>query len=56
MAFDTYYPDHPWTGITTKERSYYQAALLETFRANSVFRPFVRHVVDLQAQKTGTIA
>jgi N4-gp56 family major capsid protein len=53
--FDLYYPDHPWSGITTKERAYYVADLLQTFRARSIFRPFVRHMVDLEAQKTGTM-
>lgn len=55
MGFDTYYSDNPWTGFDRNQRSVYWPELLTTFRAHSVWRPFVRYVSDLAAQRTGII-
>lgn len=55
MGFDTYYPDNPWTGVDRNQRSIYWPELLETFRMRSVWRPFVANIVNLAAQRTGTI-
>lgn len=55
MSFDTYYSDNPWSGFTQNQRSVYWPELLDTFRVNSVYRPFVRYVADMAAQRTQTI-
>lgn len=54
-GFDTYYSDHPWSGMTTNQRAWYVPDLLSAFRARSVYRPFVPQTVDLAAERTGTM-
>ena len=55
MSFDTFYPDNPWTGIDRNQRDIYWPQLLATFRARSVWRPFVQFAFDMAAVNTGVV-
>jgi hypothetical protein len=48
--FDVAYPDHPWAGITTKERTWYDPILRDMYRQTNVFGQFTTFVQNLAAR------
>lgn len=52
MTIDTIYNDNPWSGLSQNQRDWYVPALLDVFRAKSIYRQFVPMQVDLNAQRT----
>lgn len=57
-TFDTsLYANHPWAGITTKERMFYDPALRDVYRWRSVFSPYITFQQNLanRAAKNMTV-
>lgn len=54
-GFDTYYSNHPWSGMSQNQRDWYVPDLLSVFRARNVYAPFVPMQVDLAAQRTANM-
>jgi N4-gp56 family major capsid protein len=55
--FSTYYPNHPWVGITKKERNWYDPELLSLWQTRNVYNQFItaqRSLTGVRA-KTMTI-
>jgi hypothetical protein len=53
--FDTFYPDNPWAGITTKERIWYDPILRDIFRKINVFAQFTTFVQNLANRNAKTM-
>lgn len=53
--FDVAYPDHPWAGITTKERMWYDPILRDVYRQANIFGQFSTFVQNLAARNAKTM-
>jgi hypothetical protein len=51
MSF-TAYESHPWVGIETNQRDWYEPALRDWYVRRSIYGPFVANAYNLQANKT----
>jgi hypothetical protein len=49
------YADHPWAGITTKERMYYDSTLRDVYRWKSVYSPFITFQQNLANRNAKTM-
>lgn len=46
---DNAYGDHPWAGITTTQREWYDPLLIKLYASRSYYAPFVRYIKNLGA-------
>jgi hypothetical protein len=53
--FDRYYPDHPWAGITEKERRWYDPLLRDVYRKHNIFGQFTTFKQNLGAVNAKTM-
>lgn len=53
--FDLNYPDHPWAGITEKERRWYDPLLRDVYRKFNIFGQFTRFKQNLGAVNAKTM-
>jgi len=47
MTFDTYYPDNPWSGISTNQREWYDPALRDIYYSQALYNRFVTTQFDV---------
>lgn len=53
--FDKFYPDHPWAGITEKERRWYDPLLRDVYRKFNIFGQFTTFKQNLGAVNAKTM-
>lgn len=53
--FDQFYPDHPWAGITTNQRQWYDPLLRDQFRKLNVYGQFTKFVQSLEGVNAKTM-
>lgn len=54
MAFDTFYPNHPWAGISTNQRDWYVPFLREVYYRDTIYSKFVTTQFQLLGQGSPT--
>jgi hypothetical protein len=47
--FDLYYSDNPWEAVDKNQRTFYDPALVNMFRQQSVFTPAIRFAINMTA-------
>lgn len=54
-TFDTGYPDHPWAGISTNERMYYDPLLRDVYRLKAIFGQYITYAQNLRDRGAKTM-
>lgn len=54
-TFDVGYPDHPWAGIQTNERMYYDPLLRDVYRQRAVFSQYITYAQNLSDRNAKTM-